>query len=824
VFKSAMLNNLRYSIRRLAKAPGFSFAAIITIALGIGANTAVFSIMNAVLLRMLPVPNPQELVLFHLRNQPMSASQSGYSDQSLSLPVFEAMRRRHDVFTDVVAFAPLSFGKAPVRFDSEPEQARGEVVSGNFFSGLAETPYLGRLLTMQDEADNAPVGVISYRWWRSKFNGSPDMLGRTFYVKGVPISIVGVAPAGFEGTDPGQPQMDFWIPLQKNPILGPFGSGHHYESPNFLSLIMIGRLKPGVSPETANAAVTPLFQRTLAEASPASPSDRKPELMFSSVRGVETMRDDYQKPLRVLMIMVGVVLLIASANVAMLLLLRNSAKRREFALRRALGASARVLFGQLISESLLLVTAGCILAWLFASQATEVLVRWSGLDFPIALDRHVLLFTIAVSAAVALVFGLVPMRAVSNLPLAETLKASAATAHTGRGRFFGRKLVVAVQISLCTVLLFVGQLLLATLRNLQSSDLGMQTAGILVFGVTPQPSVRSGAEAVRFHLKVLNGLRALPGVEHATVSTERLGSGVSSNESVLVDGRNPLPGQASAPMRVNAVGSEFLRTLGISVHLGRDFSEADILSSNKTAIVSQTFADRYLPHTNPLGHQIAFGRPQETYTIVGISGDSRYTGVKEKDRPVAYVPFSQAGGVSALQYEVHTKGEPKSMLKSSSEIVRGFDPNLPLEDPVTLREQFDHSISRERLIARLSIAFAGLAMFLVVIGLYGTVSFMVNRRTSEIGVRLALGASRSEVLGMVLRESIQLALVGIGIGLPIAFAVARTLRSMLFGLSSADPSAWVAAVIGIALVTLTAAVLPARRAASIEPMHALRSE
>jgi predicted permease len=819
-----MLNKLRYSIRQLAKAPGFSFAAIITITLGIGANTAVFSIMNAVLLRMLPVPNPQELVLFHLRNQPLSASQSGYSDQSLSLPVFEAMRQRHDIFTDVVAFAPLSFGKVPVRFDSEAEQARGELVSGNFFSGLGETSYLGRLLTMRDEADNATVGVISYRWWRSKFNGSPDILGRTLYVKGVPISIVGVAPAGFGGADPGQPQMDFWIPLQKNPILGPWGSGHLYEAPNYLSLMMIGRLKPGVSPEVASAAVTPLFRRTLAEASPVSPNERKPELMFSSVRGIETMRDDYQKPLRVLMTMVGVVLLIASANVAMLLLLRNAAKRREFALRRALGASARVLFGQLISESLLLVTAGCLLAWLFASQATEMLVRWSGLDFPIALDGHVLLFTIAVSTAVALVFGLVPMRAISSLPLAEALKASAGTANTGRGRFFGRKLVVVVQISLCTVLLFVGQLLFATLRNLQSSDLGMRTAGIVVFGVTPRPSVHSGAEAVRFHLKILNELRALPGVDHATVSTERLGSGVSSNDGVLVDGRNPLRGQPFAPMRVNAVGSEFLRTLGIPLHLGRDFSEADILSSDRTAIVSQTFADRYLPHTNPLGHQIAFGRPQETYTIVGVSGDSRYTGVKEQDRPVAYLPFPQASGVSALQYEIHTMGEPKSMLKASSQIVHGFDPNLPLEDPITQREQFDHSISRERLIARLSIAFAGLAMFLVVIGLYGTVSYMVNRRTIEIGLRMALGARPREVLGMVLRESILLALVGIGIGLPIAFAVARTLRSMLFGLSSADPSAWIAALSGIAFVTLAAALLPALRATSIEPMHALRSE
>jgi predicted permease len=622
--------------------------------------------------------------------------------------------------------------------------------------------------------------------------------------------------------------MDFWIPLQKNKFLGPWGSGFGnatlYGSPNYLCLMMIGRLKPGITVDTARAALTPMFQRTLAQVSPVRPNERAPGLWFSDIKGIGTLQEDYRKPLRVLMSMVGVVLLIASANVSMLLLLRNAAKRREFALRRALGANARVLFCQLLSESLLLVTGGCLLAWLFARQATELLIRWSGLDFPVAQDRQVLLFTIAVSAAVALAFGLVPMRAANNLPLAETLKASAAASNTDRRRFFGRKLVVALQISLCTILLFVGQLLFATLRNLQSSDLGMRTAGVLVFGVTPQSGVHSDEEAVRFHLKILNDLRTLPGVDYATVSGSRFGAGNGANDGVLVDGRDPLPDKSFAPTRVNAVGSEFLRTLGIPVHSGRDFSEADILSSARTAIVSQTFADRYLPHTNPLGHQIAFGNPQESYTIVGVSGDSRYTGVKEEDKPAVYLPFSHARGISSLQYEIHTMGEPMSLLWASSKIVHRYDPNLPLEDPITQREQFDQSISQERLIARLSMAFAGLAMFLVVIGLYGTVSYMVNRRTIEIGLRLALGARHREVLGMILRESILLALVGIGIGLPIAFAVARTLRSMLFGLSSADPSAWVAALSGIAFVTLAAALLPARRAASIEPMHALRSE
>jgi predicted permease len=825
-----MLNNLRYSIRQLAKTPGFAAVAIVTIALGIGANTAVFSIMNAVLLRLLPVPNPEQLVLFHLRNQPLSTSQSGYTDdESLSLPVFQAMRRRRDVFTDVVAFAPLGFGKIPVRFGSQPEQARGELVSGNFFSGLGVKPFLGRSFTPQDEINNSPVAVISDRWWRSRFTRSPDVLGQTLYVKGVPISIVGVAGAGFEGADPGQPEMDFWIPLQKNPILSPWGSRPGdvtlYGSPNFLCLMMIGRLKSDVSAETASAALTPLFRRALAEASPVSPNDRKPELMFSDIRGIETLREDYQKPLRVLMTMVGVVLLIASANVAMLMLLRNTKRRREFALRRALGANARMLFGQLISESLLLVSAGCLLAWFFASQATEMLTSWSGLAFPIALDHQVLLFTITVSTLVAIAFGLIPMRAVSSLPLAETLKASAATANTDRRRFLGRKLVVTLQISLCTVLLFVGQLLYGTLRNLETSDLGMRAAGILVFGVTPQTDVRTDAEAVRFHLRILNRLRDLPEVDHATVSAVRLGTGASNNDGVLVDGRNPLPAEPIAPMGVNLVGSDFLHTLGIPLHLGRDFNQADVLGSNRTAIINQTFADRYLPHTNPLGHQIAlFDRPKDTYAIVGVSGNSRYTGVKELDRPVAYLPFSHAAGISAMQYEIHSMGEPRLIFPGGAKIVHGIDPYLPLEDPITQREQFEHSISQERLIARLSIAFAGLAMFLVLIGLYGTVSYSVNRRTIEIGLRLALGACHREVLGMVLRESALLALLGIGIGLPIAYALARTLRSMLFGLSAADPIACIAALTGIAVVTLAATLLPALRAASIDPMSALRTE
>jgi predicted permease len=537
--------NFRYTIRQLVKSPGFTIVSILTIALGIGANTAVFSVMNAVLLRFLPVPNPQELVYFHLKNQPLNTSQAGYDDTSMPLPVFEAIRSRQEVFTDVMAFVPLAFQKVSVRVGPEPEQAFGEMVSGNFFSGLRVEPVLGRGFTLEDELNHAPVAVLSYQWWRQRFGGSHNVLDQTVYVKGVAFTVIGVAPSGFGGTDPGHPNMDFWVPLQSSPVLNAWGSpaSEHtlYGSPNWLCLLMVGRLRPGLSAQQASAQLTPLFRRTLAQASPVDPNDLKPELMFSNVRGVGGLRDDYEQPLHFLMAMVGLVLLIAVGNVALLLVVRNAARQREFALRRALGANARVLFAQLLSESLMLVVGGSALGWIFAVWTTEALAGWAQLDAMVAPDRQVLLFTLAISAVVALVFGLVPMRAAGNVPLVQSLKSSAGTSNADRHRSWGRKLVVTMQIAFCVVLLFSGTLLYETLRNLESRDLGMRTAGLVVFGITPQSTVRTDAEAIRFHLALLERLRALPGVDSATISENRLGSGLSSNDGVLVDGTRCQP-------------------------------------------------------------------------------------------------------------------------------------------------------------------------------------------------------------------------------------------------------------------------------------------
>ncbi len=821
--------DLRYTFRQLAKSPLFTAVSILTIALGIGANTAIFSVMNAVLLHFLPVPNPQQLVYFHLKNQPLSTSQTGYGDMSMSLPVFEAMRIRQEVCTDVIGFAPLSFQKVAVRIGAEPEETFGEMVSGNFFSGLQVQPILGRGFTLKDESTHAPIAVLNYAWWKSRFGGDKDILGRTIYVKGIPFAIVGIAPPGFNGVDPVHPAMDFWIPLQDRSELNAWGtpSTDHtlYGSPNWLALLMLGRLRPGVSPQQALAQLTPTFQNALANASPVDPHEQKPQLILSGVRGVENLRDDYEHPLRFLMSMVVLVLLIACANVVMLLLARNATRLPEFCLRQALGADKRALFLQMLRESVLLVAAGAGLGWIFAGAATQALTVWSGVDIIIEPEKLVLLFTAGVSAVVAIAFGLAPMGLITRLPLNLALRSTGGGAGTRQDRWLGRKLVMALQISLCMVLLCVAGLLYRTLRNLESRDLGMRTDGLLVFGIGPQSNIHTDADAVRFHTVLLNRMRALPGVDSATVMEVRIGGGGSDNDGALVDGHDPTPDRPFAGVRSNFVGSSFLHTLGIPLQLGRDIENSDTADSSKVAIVNQTFVDRYLSSVYPLEHHIALlGDREVQYAIVGVAGNSRYTSVRETERPMAYFPFTQTKGVLDMQYELHTRGDPKMLFPEAAKVVHEIDPNLPLQKPMTQQAQFAETVSQERLIANLSVFFGGLAAFLVAIGLYGTISYGVSRRTMEIGVRMALGAQRREVLWMVLLESFSVAALGLGVGIPAALAVATTLRSMLYGLSSSDPLTILVALVGITIVTLVAAFFPARRAASIDPMRALRME
>jgi predicted permease len=827
---NALVQDVRYGIRMLAKSPGFTAVAVLTLALGIGANTAIFSVMNAALVRRLPVPDPEQLVRLHTTDQPPNTSQTGYNDTSLTEPVFEQLRQQHNAFSELVAYVPLSFRKVAVRFGSEPEEANADMVSGNFFSGLGVRVARGRAFTLEEETRHTQVAVLSYEYWTRRFDRNPSVIGQTLYVKGVPFTIIGVAPREFGGVGQGEPT-DVWVPFQTRDDLKPWGrspdSGDSlYGSPTWLFLLMIGRLQPGVSQQQALAQLNPVYQRTLVETGAKPDPKAKPvQLFFTPVRGIENLRENYEKPLLVLMVMVGLVLVIACSNVAMLLVARNAARRQEFSIRGALGATRFQLFRQLLAESLLLVTAGTALGWIFATWATETMVAWAGLDFNVSPDHRVLAFTLILSALAALVFGLAPLRNALRCAPELALKTAAPSARRGKGYRRRGQAVVALQISLCLTLLVGASLLLRTLRNLETLDLGLNTQGLLVFGITPPQALHTDAEVVHFYHSLMERLRALPGVESATLMENRIGSGWSNNLDVYVDGASPRS-DISSSMRCNTVGPDYFHVLGTPILLGRDLTDADSATAPKVAIINRTFAQRYLAGREPLGHHVAFDRGSKVdqYTIVGVVQDSKYTGVEETARPMAYFPYTQIAGTATMHIELRTVGYPTALLPVVRRAVAEFGSDLPLLEPMTQQEQFERSFTDERLSARLAMSFGLLAALLVATGLYGTLSYRVSRRTAEIGVRLALGAQRRQVLWMILRESLVASVAGLLLGLPLAVAGARVLRFMLFGLGPGDPLAFAAAILGLAAVVLAASWIPARRATKVDPMVALRYE
>jgi predicted permease len=830
VWIETIAQDVRFAVRHLRKTPGFAAVAVLTLALGIGANTAVFSVMNSVLLASLPVKNPQQLV--YLKTSDFPGGQTGYGDTSMRMQVYEALRKEDRIFADLMAWVPLSTsGSVPARLGSEPEEVKADMVSGNFFTGLGVQAVGGRTFSMDDEAKHTQTAVLSYNYWTRRFGRNPSALGQTLYLKGVPFTIVGIAAPKFVGLDQGT-STDVWVPFQIGSDIKPWGASASRKTDvlyggRWWFLLTVGRLQPGVSPQKAVSYLNPIFQRAAFLENPDRPDNGKPpQLSLADTRGMAGLRDDYDKPLRILMGMVLLVLVIACGNVAMLLVARNTARQREFSLRLALGGSRLRLFRQLLTESMLLVVTGALLGWAFAIWSTDALARWSLLERSLAPDTAVLIFTAAVSIVAALVFGLAPLRRAVKAPMGLALKTSSVTAQQDPGTHRSGQVLIALQMSLCLVLLIGAGLLVRTLRNLETINTGIRSEGLLVFGVNPQQHALDNDQAVQFFQSMLDRLRQLPGIESATIMRNRIGSGWSSNTSVYVDGQRPkIEKGAFAGVRWNAVGSDFVRTLGTPLLLGRDINARDIKAAPPVAIVNETFAKRYLPNTPPLGHQISLNRQSDSqFTIVGVEADSKYSSMREDARPMAFLPFTQVEGNSTMQVELRTAGNPESFWPELRRAMREIAPDVPLLNPITQQEQLGQSLSQERLIANLSLFFGLLAVLLVATGLYGTLAYKVARRRSEIGIRLALGAQRRDLLWMVVRESLVLCAFGVVVGLPAAIGGAHLLRSMLFGLQPGDPLTFAGALAAITVVALAASFVPARRAAGVEPMTALRSE
>jgi predicted permease len=689
----SLLHDLRYTMRQLRKSPGFAITVIATLALGIGANTAVFSVMNAVLLRMLPVRDPQQLFYLTHATMPDGNTDTGDSRYTYGVNVYNRLREDRSVFADVIAYVPLALTKTAVRFGETPEESEADEVSGNFFSALGVGMAAGQALVPADENKHSQVAVLSYGYWTRRFNRDANAIGKPIFVNGVPFTIIGIAGPRFYGVEAGGSATDLWVPLQNRPELNAWGmpaTGGNtlYGTPNWWNLMLMARLKDGVTQQQALAKMNPLFDHAAYETvgQEMKKNGPKMELTLVSAQGLGTSSSQYRDPLRVLMGMVALVLVIACVNIVMLLVARNAVREREFALRLALGAGRWPLFRQLLAESAILVGAGALLGWLFAIEATRLLGIWSELDISLAPDKPVLLFTLAIAATSALIFGLVPLRTAAGAQIALVLKSSGTQSTANRERMLTGKVLIALQMAFCVVLLFASGLLLRTLRNYQNVDLGMNVQRVLAFGVHPV-GAHEYAQSLAFYTHLSERLRTLPGVQAVTVAEQRPGTGWSDNGDLTLDGRMYPWDDGKNMLRYNMVGPDFFTALGIPILAGRNIRESDTQAAPRVVVVNQTLVDRYLKGQSPIGHTI--GRPKHTATIVGVVRDSKYTSTDEDPMPMAWYSYQQAKSIQDMDVEVRVSGDPMSLLPAIRHIVRELDPNAPLDKPQLMETGFE---------------------------------------------------------------------------------------------------------------------------------------
>jgi len=835
----SLWQDVRYGARQLRRSQAMTSVVVLSLALGVGANTAIFSLIDAVMWKMLPVKDPQQLVLLssHKTKEGRGPTYSGYGI-SLSYLGFERLRRQHEIFSNAMGFVPLGFSpeSVTVNIDGQPTLAGGEMVSGNYFSGLGVPAILGRVLNDEDEASAHRVTVLSYGYWTRQFGRNPAILGKTIVLAGQPFTIVGVTPPEFFGVEPGRAP-DFWVALADEPGPTPWGVQPKQGQSPFTDkgwwwLMVMGRLKPGVSQEQARAAMDVWLQQTLTGDMGFSQSEARSFVikLGPAGQGLDSLRAYLSQPLLILMAVVGVVLLIACANVAALLLARAQARRREIAVRLALGASRARLIRQLLTESFMLAGAGGLCGLAFAGWGARVLLLlMSGgtfLPLDVHLNLRIVSFAVAVSMLTGILFGLAPALGSTRLSLSPVLKDSTSGAsQTARGPRWrlGKSLVVA-QVAFSLLLVVGAGLFVRTLMNLEHENLGFDPHGVLLFGVNAKQTGYDGPRLVSLYDRLLDRVRALPGVQSASLSAYALMSGWCNTGSITVEGQTK---PDNATVWWNLVGPDFTNTMRINLLLGRGIGEQDTPTSPHVAVVNQALARKFFRNLDPLGRSFSFGEnfnPNEAWEIVGVVEDAKYTDMRSEIPLTAYVPFAQAGNPGTMHFEVRTMGNPNLLIPAVRQAVREVDSNLAPSDVKTQSQQIDEGLLQEKLFARLASFFGALALLLAAIGLYGTMTYTVGRRTNEIGIRVALGANRKQILKMVLREAFALVLVGVILGLPAALAAARLVANQLYGVKPSDPLTFSMAIGMLLGVASLAAYLPARRASKVDPMVALRYE
>ncbi len=824
------------AVRALFRAPFVTLVAIVSLALGIGANTAIFSLFNQILLRPLPVHDPARLVNLGApgpKPGSQSCNQAGSCDQVFSYPMFKDLQRVQTVFTGIAAHR--LFG-ANLSFKGQTLAGEGMMVSGTYFPVLGLQPAAGRLLTPEDDRapGESPVVVLSHDYWRTRFDANPSVVGDRLVVNGQPLTIVGVAPAGFRGTTVGAAPQVF-VPITLRAQMDPGFTG--FDSRRTYWLYAFARLKEGVDIEQARATLNPAYRAILLDVEAPLQKGMTEQTMArfkareltleDGRRGQSGAHRELRPPMILLLSVTGIVLLIACANIVNLLLARGAARSTEMAIRLSIGAGRRHLVVQLLKEAMVLAAlggvAGILVAYWTLSLIRRAVPPEAVESLPPGLDGTALLFAAGLTLGTGILFGLFPALQTTRADLASTLKGQAGQSAGSRSAARFRKALATGQVALSMALLVAAGLFIRSLANISRIDLGLETARVLAFSISPELNGYTPERSRALFERLEDELGGTPGVASVSAAMVRLLSGSSWGSDVNVEGYKRAPDEDTTA-RYNEVGPAYFRTLGTPVLAGREFTRADAAGSPKVAIVNEVFAKRFNLGREALGKRIGIRGSELDLQVVGLVGNAKYNEVKGVVPPMVFLPYRQNEQIGQLTFYVRTAGDPARVMAAIPKVVGRLDPNLPVEDLKTLEAQARENVFMDRFIGVLSSAFAALATLLAAVGLYGVVAYSVAQRTREIGLRMALGAGPAAVRAMVLRQVAWMTVIGGAIGLAGGVYLGRAARSLLYELQGHDPIVLTAAVVGLGAVALVAGCIPARRAAAIDPLRALRFE
>ncbi len=829
-------SDFRLAARALRKNSLLTIVGMGSLAIGIGANTTIFTLTDRILLRSLPVRNPEELVLFTRDPRLPGFIETNYGNEvSFSWPSYEMFRDKADVFSGVIARFPFAVAIAG---GGQAEPGRGELVSGNYFDVLGVRPLLGRTLSADDDRTPGghPVAVLSYRGWISHFGGRSTALNQSILVNGHPFTVVGILPRGFQSAGAGEAP-DIFVPMMMKAQMTPGWDGLKDSRAYWLNIL--GRVKPGVSIERAQAAADVVWRRYMDDELKKAPAGWSAKARGSYVTqkltlqrgaaGISSIRDDASQPLYILSAVVGLVLLIACANVANLLLARAAAREKEIAIRVSLGATRMHLIRQLLAESAILSLGGGLLGLLVSSWAGSVLLAMLPKDLPIQginadPDGRVLAFAFCVSVITGLLFGSVPAFRGTRPDVAPVLKEqSASLGSQAHARF--RRALVAGQIALSVLLLAVAGVFVHSLFNLAELDPGFRSERLLTFGMNPSLSGYAPARSLALYADIQRELATLPGVVGVSIAQQAVLAGSMDMSAFNIEGYQPSEGDKHAALNDNEVGRGFFSVLGIPLVAGREFTGRDLLGAPRVAIVNETFVKQYSSGRNPIGLHLTQGRRSEMpIEIVGVVKDAKYDFLREKPKAFLYLAAAQDEGAGGMNFYIRTTLPAASLATSVRGLMARRDSNLPAVTVRPVREQILDGIFLDRLVAVLASAFALIATLLAAVGLYGVISWSVTRRRREMGIRVALGAHTGDVLRLILSEVLSLGVVGIAIAVPVWFAAAKVLQSQLFGVTIRDPLTLTSSVAILSLVAAAAGFIPALRAARVDPISAIRYE